>query len=223
MIDMLKTIGIEKGRSGAFKPDAKTRSVLDAAAREARGEIDARYEAVFAAPYFEGSHWAVPASHEVVEGMATSFSSPDGYPIDGRAAAYSMAYFSRKHLGAGQFYLMAIKDKSGAVLDGKKAYRLTVAANAPVKLYWSATAYDRQTHALIRETTRSSRASNSADIQKNPDGSVDVFFGPEAPAGKESNWVPTNGRGFEVLFRFYGPEKPLFDKAWKLADLELVN
>jgi hypothetical protein len=47
------------------------------------------------------------------------------------------------------------------------------------------------------------------------------IFGPTAPGGKESNWVPTNaGGGFEVLFRFYGPEKPLFDKTWTLPDIE---
>ena len=35
---------------------------------------------------------------------------------------------------------------------------------------------------------------------------MDIYFGPEAPAGKESNWIPTGaGGGFEVLFRFYGP------------------
>ena len=46
---------------------------------------------------------------------------------------------------------------------------------------------------------------------------------PQAPAGKESNWVPTDAKGrFEVLFRFYGPEKPLFDKTWKLSDIERV-
>lgn len=45
--------------------------------------------------------------------------------------------------------------------------------------------------------------------------------GPKAPAGKESNWVPTRGGGqFEVLFRFYAPEKALFDKAWTLPDIE---
>jgi len=92
-----------------------------------------------------------------------------------------------------------------------------------VKLYWSATAYDRKTHALIRETSRSSRASNSAGVQQNADGSLDVFFGPKAPAGKESNWVPTNGRDFEILFRLYGPEKAFFDKTWKLPDSEEVE
>jgi len=58
----------------------------------------------------------------------------------------------------------------------------------------------------------------------NADASVDIYFGPTAPAGKESNWVPTNSSGqFEVLFRFYGPEKPLFDKTWKLPDIEEVK
>jgi hypothetical protein len=88
-------------------------------------------------------------------------------------------------------------------------------------LYWSATAYDRATHALIREQKRASRASTTPGLQTNTDGSVDVFFGPTAPAGKESNWVPTRADGqFEVLFRLYGPEKPFFEKAWKLPDIE---
>jgi hypothetical protein len=40
-------------------------------------------------------------------------------------------------------------------------------------------------------------------------------------AGKESNWIPTSAGGqFEVLFRFYGPEKPLFNKTWTLPDAE---
>jgi hypothetical protein len=39
----------------------------------------------------------------------------------------------------------------------------------------------------------------------------------------EPNWVPTSPNGkFEVLFRFYGPEKPLFDKTWVLPDIERI-
>jgi hypothetical protein len=39
----------------------------------------------------------------------------------------------------------------------------------------------------------------------------------------EPNWVPTSPSGkFEVLFRFYGPEKPLFDKTWMLPDIERI-
>jgi hypothetical protein len=118
---------------------------------------------------------------------------------------------------------MAIKDKEGQPFDGGSAYRLTVPANAPVKQYWSATAYDRATHALIRNLPSSSRSSQTPGLRKNPDGSVDIYFGLKAPPGKESNWVPTSADGkFEVLFRFYGPEKALFDKTWKLPDLEKV-
>jgi hypothetical protein len=58
----------------------------------------------------------------------------------------------------------------------------------------------------------------------NDDGSVEVYFGPAAPSGKESNWVPTSPTAeFEVLFRFYGPEKTLFEKTWKLPDIEKVS
>jgi hypothetical protein len=29
--------------------------------------------------------------------------------------------------------------------------------------------------------------------------------------------------GDEALFRLYGPEKPLFDKTWKLPDIEKIS
>ena len=149
MIDQLKTIGIEKGKP--FNPDAKTQKILNDAAREAHAWLDHKYEGVFSPPFNEGTHWALPASPGVAEGLMTNFANPDAYPVEGRGVAYSMAYFSAKHLGEGQFYLMTIVDKAGKPLDGGSTYRLNVPANAPVKLYWSATAYDRATHALIRE------------------------------------------------------------------------
>jgi hypothetical protein len=90
--------------------------------------------------------------------------------------------------------------------------------------YWSAVVYDGDTHALIRDTQWSSRSSQVAGFQKNPDGSVDTYLAPKAPSGKESNWIPTSANGkFEILFRFYGPEKPLFDKTWVLPDIEKTN
>jgi hypothetical protein len=137
---------------------------------------------------------------------------------------YHMAYFSMKHLGAGQFYLLNVSDSSVKPLEGDKTYRLKVPANAPVEQYWSVTAYNRDTHALIRGMTRPSLASNDTAVQKNADGSTDVYFGPKAPAGKESNWVPTDPQQpFELLFRVYGPKKEFFDKVWKLPDLEEVK
>ena len=221
MIDQLKSIGIEKGKP--FTPDSKTQEVLKDAAREVHEWIDLRYETVFSPPYYEGTRWAVPILHEVMTGLATSFANPDTYPVDGRGLTYSYAFFSPKHPGAGQFYLMAIKDKQGGVLDGCNTYRLTVPANAPVKQYWSATAYDRATHGFIRNMKWLSCSSQTQNLMKNADGSVDVYFGSKAPAGKDSNWVPTDANGkFEVIFRLYGPEKALFDKTWKLPDIQKI-
>jgi hypothetical protein len=220
MIDQLKGIGIEKGKP--FNPDEATKGVLNAAAREAHAWLDMKYQTMFM-PYYEGRRWVFPITPEVSKGLQTQFANPDSYPVEGRGVTYSMAFFSTKHSGIGQYYLMTIKDRDGQSLAGSNTYRLTVPANAPVKQYWSATAYDRETHALIREMPRAGRSSQSPGLHANADGSVDIWFASKAPAGKESNWVPTGAaKQFEVLFRFYGPEKPVFDKTWSLPDIERI-
>ena len=222
MIDPLRSLGIAKGQP--FQPDAATEALLDEAAAEAEAWIDAKREQMFDLPFYPGTRWAVPADHKLIEGNATFFADPDSYPTDARAVTYSMGYFSAKHLGSGQFYLMAVRDREGDPLDGGATYRLHVPPDPPFELYWSVTAYDRETHGLVRGVSRASRGSNRPEIEANPDGSVDVWFGPEAPTGKEGNWMPTSaGRGFELLFRIYGPKKSFFDKQWTLPDLEKVR
>jgi hypothetical protein len=220
MIDQLKSIGIEKGKP--FNPDAKTQDALKDAVREAHAWLADKYENSYFPPaFYGGGHWYVPASPDVIQGMSTFFADPEKYPVDSRGIAYTLGFFSAKHLGAGQFYLMTFADKDGHAFDGRNTYRIKIPAKAPVTQYWSATAYDRDTHALIRNMQRASRSSQNPELQKNADGSVDIYFGPRTPAGKESNWVPTSADGkFEVLFRFYGPEKSLFDKTWRLPDIE---
>jgi hypothetical protein len=53
------------------------------------------------------------------------------------------------------------------------------------------------------------------------DDSVDLFFGPTAPAGRQDQWIQTNpGAGWFVYFRIYGPEQAAFDKTWKPGDFE---
>jgi hypothetical protein len=54
--------------------------------------------------------------------------------------------------------------------------------------------------------------------------SVDAYFGPNAPAGKESNWVQTiPGKGWNTLLRLYGPLEPWFDKTWQPGEFEQVK
>jgi hypothetical protein len=216
MIDPLRTIGIEKGKS--FNPDARTRWILMHAIREAQSWLEMRYDAD-PEPFFSGTHWRSPVSPELVKGLQTSYSDSNSYPVDDRAMAYTFAFVGIKRLGAAQFYLLTIKDREGRAFDGGKTYRLVVPPNVPARQYWSATVYDRARHTVL-DTSRASCASNDTAVKANADGSVDVYFGPKAPAGKEANWVPTTaGRRFEVLFRLYGPEKPLFEKTWTLPDI----
>jgi hypothetical protein len=221
MIDPLRTLGIEKGKS--FAPDARTREIMNEAAREASQWLDLQYEASLSPPFYEGARWALPAAPGLMEGMQSSFADPNRYPTDGRGTIYSMAFFCPKHSGLGSFYLMATRDKEGRPLDGGSTYRLTVPPNVPVNQYWSATVYDRTTHGLVRNMERASRSSQRPGLKVNANGSVDIYFGPAAPPTKEANWVPTCPEGeFEVLFRFYGPEKSLFEKTWRLPDIEKI-
>jgi len=220
MIDQLKWIGIEKGKP--FNPDAKMEQILKAAIREAQAWLEQRYDQGFP-PFWPGSRWGLPAPLEMVKAQQTSYGDPNSYPIDARAVAYTYAFIGIKRLGTAQFYLMTIKDKDGQPFDGANTYRLTVPSDAPVKQYWSATAYDRAKHTILN-TPKASRSSQIPDLQKNDDGSIDIYFGPNVPAGKEANWVPTvAGRQFEVMFRLYGRTKPLFEKTWVLPDIEEVK
>jgi len=204
MIDPRRTIGIEKGKP--FRPDETTRRISNRAANDAHTWLDLKYESMFS-PYYDGHR-----------------SNPDSYPVDERGVVYAMAFFSPKHAGVGSFYLMAINDTQGRPFDGGSTHHLHVPANARVKQYWSATVYDRATHGLIRNLPTSSRSSQTPGLEQNADGSVDIYFGAKAPLKKEMNWVPTKRGGqFEVLFRFYGPEKALFDKTWVLPDIELMQ
>jgi hypothetical protein len=65
-------------------------------------------------------------------------------------------------------------------------------------------------------------SSQDKTVQKNADGSFDVYFGPRAPAGKESNWIQTvPGQSWFTILRLYGPLEPWFNKTWRPGEIEL--
>lgn len=211
-------MGIRKGET--FASSEEHLAILDEAAQEAHAWLDARYESLYQPTYWEASRWALPISEELVQELPNGFPNPDVYPVDVRGIAYSFAFFAAKHFGAGQFYLFNIHDAAGQPFHGSERYRLTVPPDAPVTQYWSVTVYDRATHALIREMPHASRSSQSPGLVVEADGSVSIYFGPQPPEGHESNWIPTSREGdFEMLFRFYGPKPPLYDRSWKLPDV----
>ena len=58
----------------------------------------------------------------------------------------------------------------------------------------------------------------------NSDGSVDLYFGSEAPDGKAHNWIQTNeGESFFVNLRLYGPEQDYFDQAFPMNKINKVE
>lgn len=128
-----------------------------------------------------------------------------------------------KHVGTGSQYLWTPRDANGQFFDGARRYRLHIPANIPAKNFWSVVAYDADSRSLLRNSQPFPSVSSYTHPVSNADGSIDIEFGPgSAEAGK--NWIQTvPGKGWFVLFRFYGPLEPFFDKTWKPDDIVEVE
>jgi len=217
MIDQLATLGIRKGEP--FDPEPAVVDALEAGLRDAREWLDASYEDVIR-PFTDAGRWGLPADPAIVQATGSGFTDDDLYPVDARGLSYTIAFFSSRHLGHGQYYMMTTRDAHGDPLDGGAAYELTVPPDAPVTGYWSVTVYNRSTHTFLDNAPRLGRSSQSPELERNDDGSVTITFGPVQNPDLPGNWIPTTpGVGFEVMVRFYGPTEALFNKSWKLPDL----
>ena len=129
-----------------------------------------------------------------------------------------------KNVAIGSYYFWTYKDKDGNFLDGAKNYKLHVPANVPAKDFWSVLVYDSLSRSMLKTSQKFPSVSLYSGPGANADGSVDVYFGPEIPKGQEKNWIQTAaGKGWFPIFRFYGPLQPLYDKTWKLSDIEKVS
>ena len=219
MLGMLLPLGIEKGKE--FKPDAATRTQLKAAATEAHAWLINGITTTFERYYPDGK-WVIPTSSIAVK---TEFlwEVPNYFDVDARGITLASFFGPVAKLGAGSFYLSTYHDKSGAPLLGGNSYSLHVPANVPASEFWALTVYDLETETFFLNSTHLTVDSLDKAVQKNADGSVDIYVGPKVPVGKEANWIYTPpGKKWYPWFRFYGPEKAIFDKSWKLPDIEIV-
>jgi len=115
-------------------------------------------------------------------------------------------------------------DTNGKPLDGSRNYRLHLPPNIPASNFWSVIVYDKQTRLMIStDQPWPSVHSQCSKLLVNPDGSVDAWFSPEAPTGKENNWVKTiPGKGWNMILRLYYPLESWFDKSWRPGEVEEV-
>jgi hypothetical protein len=89
-----------------------------------------------------------------------------------------------------------------------------------MKDFWSFTIYDNQTRSMLQTDQQFPGIDNNKEgLVQNEDGSWDIYIGPEAPAGMENNWIQTNpGKGWNIIFRLYGPLDAWFDGEWYPSD-----
>jgi hypothetical protein len=111
-------------------------------------------------------------------------------------------------------------DSKGHRLMGDKKYIMHVPASIPQCNFWSAIIYDDQTKLIIKtDQAWPSIHSQMKEMVKNDDGTLNIFFGPDNPSGK-NNWLKTvPGNGWYLIFRLYGTasEMPL---AWKPGEIQ---
>jgi len=239
IVGLLASVGIVKGKK--FAPDARMRKILSEAV--AVGNATARTVA-FDPRDFEG--WAqYPGSawfcmmwegYEFI--TPPPMITPNGVeqcPSDGARKinariAFFYAYTAvtpamcMRLTGIGSQYLMIMRGSDGEFFDGSRNYRLTLPPNIPESRFWSMILYDRETRSMLQtDQPKPDVGSQSGSIVTNPDGTTDVYFGPTAPDGKESNWLQTvPGKGWFGILRLYNPLQAFFDKTWRPSEIEPI-
>jgi len=225
-LGLLAAIGIEKGKE--FAPDARMKKILTEAVAVANATARAltfrpRMDGVY---YFPDRQWFTSfpgGSYEFLK-------QPGVRNLDARVLFHYYATgitpaMAMKMVGVGSQYAAATTDSQGRPLDGSKTYKIHLPAGIPARNFWSFVVYDNQTRSMLQTDQQfPSISSQRESVVINDDGSVDVWFGPTAPKGHESNWVQTvPGKGWNSLFRLYGPEQAWFDRTWKPGDFEMVE
>jgi hypothetical protein len=222
-LGFFRSIDIQKGKP--FAPDERMQKILTEAA--VVGTATARnilfHTRDKAAYYYPDSNWQLGFT-----GGYKFQAAPGVADFDAATFYYYLAILvtpamEEEIVGKGSQYAFTARDANGNPLDGGKNYKLHLPPNVPVKDFWSAILYSDQTRSQLQTDQRfPSVSSQTEGLLVNADGSVDVYFGPKAPAGKENNWAQTvPGTGWNLVLRLYGALEPWFDQSWRPGEIEL--
>ena len=224
---LFASIGIQKGKK--FDPDARMKAILSDAVAVGNATARAnwlrpRIEGAF---FYENSGWYtgfVGGDYQWLKDGGEGGRDQDARALFFYSATVNTPAMALKMIGKGSQYAFNATDKNGDYLDGSKRYKLNIPPNVPAKDFWSVVVYDPQTRSELQTSQEfPSKNNKKTKLLENSDGSVDLYFGPKPPKGKEINWIETvPGKGWFVLLRLYGPLDPWFDKTWKPGEFELV-
>ena len=236
-LGMLASIGIAKGRP--FEPDAKTRKILDHAAKTAyKMSRVIGFEEVVAGRslrIYPDRRWINPMADATPENLGGPFDLgwhrvAGGYlDLDARIWFFTNYYSVSPGMlsqtpGRGAKYMIAFVDGSGANLSGGSRYRFRLPRDIPAANFWSVTLYEAEHGSGLANGQPFPSLGSRDTPAQNADGSTDLYFGPTAPSGKEGNWLATvPGKGYFAVLRLYGPTAAAIDKSWKPGDIEKVQ
>jgi hypothetical protein len=225
---LFASIGIQKDKE--FNPGPQLKKTLTEAV--AVGNATAR-TLIFRTPQeeaylYKDSYWKVGfigGNHEWLKDGGAGGRYLDARTLFFYGATFNTPAMVLKMVGLGSQYAIITQDSDGNIFNGAKNYKLTIPANVPAKDFWSIVIYDPQTRSELQTSNPfPSKNSKSGNLIENDDGSVDLYFGPKAPEGKEQNWIETvPQKSWFPILRLYGPLEPWFDKSWKPGEVEVIK
>ncbi len=233
---LLASIGIEKGK--AFNPDERMKRILTDAV--AIGNATARsivwYPRVSGSVNNMNGVQVYPDTNSAwMMGWVDKnvfFNGKDGHTMNSDArTSFFYPYTAVTPAmavtipGVGSDYGIAYVDADKKPMDGSLTYKIHIPANPPAKDFWALTIYDTQTRSQLQTDQKyPTVGSQTEGIIMNDDGSFDIYFSPEAPAGFENNWLQTiPGKSWFVALRMYGPLEAWIDKTWRPSEVEIAK
>jgi hypothetical protein len=225
MRGMIASLGIKKGTR--FQPDEHMKEILTKAATTGMKMAQAlRFGDVLPdTKYYEDRNW-----HNVLNVFDVEFNQDSYRDIDAQVGMFKIGYsispaMVMNMVGKGSKYPFAYRDADGNYLSGGSSYKLHMPANIPAANFWSITLYDASNSSGLDNGQPFPSIGSLDELEYNDDGSVDLYFAPELPAGvPENNWLRTvPGKGWFTLLRLYSPTQTFFDQTWKPDDFQKID